>query len=56
MTDNIITYSDWKDEYWHDLYNMFNIIHKKYEGNSDNDWDKFNRFCLFVFKKDNYIE
>ena len=54
--DSINTYNYWKGVYWNDLYNMFNIIHKKYQGHFENDWDKFDNFCLFVFKKDNYIE
>lgn len=52
----IITYSEWKREYWGDLYNMFNIIHKKYNREYNNDWIKFDKFCLFIFKKDNSIE
>ncbi len=56
MSDNIITFGDWKREYWNDLYNIFNIIHKKYQGNFENDWDKFDKFCLNVFKRDNCIE
>jgi hypothetical protein len=56
MSDNIVTFGDWKEEYWHDLYNMFNIIHKKSRGECENDWEIFNKFCLFVFKKDNFIE
>ncbi len=54
--DNIITYRDWIHVYWNDLYNMYNIVFKKYGGEFENDWDKFDRFCLFVFKKDNSIE
>ncbi len=54
--DNLYTFQEWKQENWNDLYNVFNIIHKKYQGNEDNDWDKFDKFCLLVFKRDNDIE
>lgn len=49
----MISYNDWKIVYWSHLYNMFKMIDNKY---GETDWNKFDRFCIFVFKKDNNIE
>lgn len=54
--EDMYTFQEWKIEYWNELYNLFNIVHKKYQGNYDNDWNKFDEFCIFVFKKDHNIE
>lgn len=49
----MITYNNWKIVYWSHLYNMFKMIDNKKYGETE--WDDFDRFCIFVFKKDNNI-